>query len=170
MTETSRYEDFDRLLARNRRLIERACWYFADGNTFLYQELVQQVRVALWDRRLSLRKGSNRHMEKAWVLWQCRSVHSHHQRRKKPDTIPFDEEFFLPEEEDNSRELIEEMAVELTPKERRLLDLLLEGYKPREIARMMDLTPADVSRRRYRMIEKMRQTHEKQNRHDTRTD
>lgn len=170
MTETSRYKDFDRLLAHNQRLIEWMCWYYADGDTYLYQELVQQVRVALWDRWRSLRKGSNQHMEKAWVIWQCRSVHSHYRRRKRIDTIPLDEELPIHEDEGNALELIEELAVGLSQEERRLLNLLLEGYNQNEIAKAMSLSPSEVSKRHSHMIEKMRQTHEKLNRHDTRND
>ena len=167
MAETSRYEDFDRMLARNRQLIDRTCWYFADSDTFLYQELVQQVRIALWTRRHSLREGSNRRMEKAWVLWQCRSVFSHHKRHKRIDTVPLDEELFLSEEREDARELVEELAVELSPEERQLLDLLLEGYKINEIALMLNSSSSSIHRNIYGMVEKMRQTYEKQNRHDT---
>ena len=82
-------------------------------------------------------------------------------------TVPLDEELVLSKEREDARELVEELAVELSPEERQLLDLLLEGYKINEISLMLNSSSSSIHRNIYGMVEKMRQTYEKQNRHDT---
>ena len=168
MAPSPRYTDFDRLVARHRWAIERCCWYYADGDRALCADLVQEVLMVLWHRRDKLSPDMGRVKEHAWVLWQCRSVCGHYHRRKRLVFVPLDESLYLPEAEESCREQIEEMAVDLSPQERRLLDLLLEGYKIHEIARLMNIKPSSVSQLRYRMIERMRQTHNKQMYDDTR--
>ncbi|MBP5541705.1 MAG: sigma-70 family RNA polymerase sigma factor [Bacteroidales bacterium] len=167
-SQHSDFEEIDRLLARHRTLIERACWHFAGGDTFLYQELVQKTRIVLWQKFPKLREGCSVMEEQAWVLWQCRSVYSHHRRRKQIDTIPLDEELYLPEEEnDDSSELLDELAVGLTAHEQKFLHLRRSGYTIGEVAQIMGMRPASASQLQYRIVEKMRKTYEKHYRDDT---
>ena len=164
----SDFEEIDRLLARHRTLIERACWHYAGGDTFLYQELVQKTRIVLWQNFLKLREGCSVMEEQAWVLWQCRSVHSHHRRGKRIDMIPLDEELYLPDEEDDdSGELLDELAVGLTAHEQKFLHLRRSGYTIGDVAKIMGMRPASASQLQYRIVEKMRKAYEKHYRQDT---
>ena len=59
------------------------------------------------------------------------------------------------------RELIAELSGGLTPHEQQILDLMLDGYRPREIAMVLDIKPESVSVEWNRIIKKMRQNADK---------
>ena len=126
-------------MERHRQRIEWVCWHYADGEVSLFKDLMQESLLVLWRRLESLREGSNSLKERAWVTWQCRSACSRFLRHKTPQWVSLDE----------------------VTKEQELLKHTLKGLKSKEIASAMHIDPAEVSRIRYRMVEKMRKTYEK---------
>ena len=148
-------------MERHRQRIEWVCWHYADGEVSLFKDLMQESLLVLWHRIDKLREGSNLLMERAWVFWQCRSACSHFLRHKTPQWVSLDEVTEIPDEDTDHSALIAELAEDLNPMEQVLLGYILQGFLPHEIASKMHIDPAEVSRMRYRMVEKMRRTYEK---------
>lgn len=156
--EGTKYEQFDDLIERYRKLIRKLCWRHSSGSEHQCNELVQDCYIAIWTHLPSLRPDANAFQRTAWVVWQCRSVFSHRRRSKPPDWIPIDEHLAdtLPAPDDTARrELIEELAADLPPNEQRLLALMLEGYGQKEIAKKMNMNVEAVKKMRQRLIKKI---------------
>ena len=154
--------DIEHIIENNRRLIERLCISASAGNTELCADLLCECYLWMWHRRGTLRADSGNLRATAWVVWQCRSVISHLLRRATPLYVPLDtlpEDALAAEGGNDYAEELEELAVDLKPRERRMLELLLEGYDTAEIAAMMGLSPEAAKSLRRRMMESMRQRH-----------
>lgn len=156
--------DIEHIIENNRRLIERLCISASAGNTELCADLVCECYLWMWHRRGTLRPDAGSLQVKAWVIWQCKSVFSHRMRSARPrhvslDTLP--EKALASDSGNDHAELLEELAVDLRPRERRMLELLLEGYSTAEIAAMMGISTMAAKTLRHRMIESMRLRHEK---------
>ena len=98
-------------------------------------------------------------------MLQCRSVFSHRRRHKPPDWVPIDEQLAdsLPAPDDTGRkELIEDYAADLSPNERRLLTLMMEGCGQKEIAEELGVSIEAAKKMRQRLIKKI----QKKNNHE----
>lgn len=160
--EGHKYEIFDDLIIRYRDLIRRLCWRNSSGSEVLCNELVQECYISIWYHIASLRPGAHALQQMAWVVWQCRSVFSHHHRQKVHDWLPLNEQIAdtFPEQNDHKlRETIEDLAISLSDKERSTLSLMLEGFQQREIAIKMGIKPDSVNKTRQRIIQKMQQVY-----------
>lgn len=160
--EGHKYKTFDDLIIRYRDLIRRLCWRNSSGSEVLCDELVQDCYLSIWFHIASLRPGAHTLQQMAWVMWQCRSVFSHHRRDRGPEWLPINEhlEETLPEQDEHKlRETIEDLAVSLSDKERSTLCLMLEGFQQREIAVKMGVKPDSVNKTRQRIIQKMQQVY-----------
>lgn len=121
-------------------------------------DLVQEVLERMWRKRESLREGVSEAEERTWIRWQCRSVVEHRSRRKTPVVVPLEgQEPVDDTSHEERRELLMSLAEDLGSNERRLLELLLEGYSTTEAAERMGMKPHTVDQLRYRMIQKMKE-------------
>jgi RNA polymerase sigma factor (sigma-70 family) len=118
---------------------------------------MQDCLAALWHFRHSLRPDASPAQERLWVKYHCRSVFSHRKRRWEPQFTPLDEDRLPAEEPPDNRAVIEELACNLSDRERHILDLILDGYSRSEIAALLDLKAGTVTQIRFRIIEKMKQ-------------
>lgn len=154
----TKYEQFDDLIERYRKLIRKLCWRHSSGSQSQCDELVQDCYISIWCHLPSLCPDAHVLQRTAWVVLQCRSVFSHRRRSKPPDWIPIDEHLAdtLPAPDDTSRhELIEELAADLPPKERRLLTLIMEGCGQKEIAEELGVSVEAAKKMRQRLIKKI---------------
>lgn len=154
-----KYEQFDSLIERYRKLIRKLCWRHSVGSESLCDELVQDCYISIWCHLPSLRPDCHHLQLTAWVVFQCRSVFSHRDRRKEFDWEPIDEHLAdtLPANEPNDRhEFLEGLAEELSESEHRLLSLLLEGFSRGEIAEKMNMSVEAVNKMRQRLIKKLK--------------
>jgi RNA polymerase sigma factor (sigma-70 family) len=156
-TTNNRYDDFDRLVQRHRSYIRRLCWWHASGRSEDCADLMQDCLAALWHFRHTLRPDASPAQERLWVKYHCRSVFSHRKRRWEPQFTPLDEDRLPAEEPPDNRAVIEELACNLSDRERHILDLILDGYSRSEIAALLDLKAGTVTQIRFRIIEKMKQ-------------
>jgi len=153
-----KYELFDGLLKRHVGLIRTLCWRHSSYSDTTCRELVQDCYVAIWFHLSSLREDSNIWQQMTWVAWQCQSVFSHRLRHRFHDWLPIDDHLadtLADSDGLSQRELIEELATDLNPRERSLLTLFLEGYHQNEIAEKLETTPAAVKKMKQRIISKM---------------
>ena len=156
--ERKKYELFDNLTGRYRKLIRKLCWRHSLGSEKLCDELVQDCYISIWCHLPSLRPEAHICQQTAWVVLQCRSVFSHRRRCKLPEWLPIDEQMAdtIPAPDDTSRrELIEEYAANLNPNERRLFYLMVDGYRQKEIAEEMGMSIEAVKKMRQRLIKKI---------------
>ena len=154
----TKYEQFDDLINRYRKLIRKLCWRHSSGSESQCDELVQDCYIAIWCHLPSLRPAAHPLQRTAWVVLQCRSVFSHRRRSKPPEWLPIDEQLTdtLPAPDDSSRkELLEEFAADLPPNERRLLELMLEGCDQNEIAEELAISVEAAKKKRQRLIKKI---------------
>lgn len=161
----TKYEQFDDLINRYRKLIRKLCWRHSSGSESQCDELVQDCYISIWCHLPSLRPDAHALQRTAWVVLQCRSVFSHRRRSKTPEWLPIDEQLadILPAPDDTARhEQIEELAADLPPNERRLLTLLLEGCGQKEIAEEMGVSVEAAKKMRQRLIKKI----QKKNNHE----
>ena len=156
-SDTSRYADFDALMARHRELIRRLCWWHADGDVERTADLMQEVLMHLWHARHTLRPGSTAGEERQWVRVRCRSVFEHLRRRPRVETVPLEAAQQVAEEARGPAELIDHLADGLSATEHRVLELVLDGYTDGEIAAILAIGSAEARRLHAGMIEKMRQ-------------
>lgn len=154
--QNTRYSEFDSLVHRHSAYIRRLCWWQASGHSEECADLMQDCLTALWHYRHTLRPDATPAQERLWVKYHCRSVFSHRRRTPEPEFTSLDEARLGADDAPDNRALINELAVGLTPLEHRVLDLILDGYTPTEIADLLGSRAATVSQMRYRIIEKMR--------------
>lgn len=161
----TKYEQFDDLIERYCKLIRKLCWRHSSGSQSQCDELVQDCYISIWCHLPSLRPDAHVLQRTAWVVLQCRSVFSHRRRSKPPDWIPIDEHLAdsLPAPDDTGRkELIEDYAADLSPNERRLLTLMMEGCGQKEIAEELGVSIEAAKKMRQRLIKKI----QKKNNHE----
>ena len=153
-------DDIEALIERHGDYIEHLCMRAAWGDAVECADLVQRVYLAILDNRESLRPDSGERQAKAWVRWQCRGVISHWRRsRRRRGWVPLDENIcqLAATDDTSSRELIDELASRLPERDRRLLNMVLQGYSHAEIAAAMGLTTNNVNVIYSRIITRMRQ-------------
>lgn len=155
--DNMKYNQFELLVERHRGLIRKLCWWHSSGNESLCDDLVQDCYLAMWEHLDSLRPGAAKLQVTAWVVWQCRSVFSHGDR--KVDLPSVDETLFdhLPASDpDETREILDDLAQALTFDERHLFDLMRQGLTDLEIADHLGLKPRTIREHQRQIIEKLR--------------
>ena len=160
--DRTKYERYDLLVERHRRLIRKLCWRRSSGDENLCDDLVQECYIALWEHFDSLRPEVHAMQETAWVVWQCRSVFSHRKRESEKDLPSVDESHYdyLPAPDaSETRELLDGLARTLSLDEQRLFALMRQDLTDLEIAERLGLKPRTIREKQRRIIEKLRQEH-----------
>ena len=159
----SNIDDIEAFINRHSHHIERICLRAAWGDENVCAELVNCAYLAIFNSWESRRTDADERQTKAWVKWQCRGAISHWRRsRHRHRWVPLDEEHNqLPASDDTAAgELIDELAAHLSESDRKLLDLMRQGYKYDEIAAIMGITTGNVKVKYSRMISQMRHIYE----------
>ena len=162
-----RYDEFDRLVCRYAKMIRWFCWMYSGGDETQTADMVQEVLLALWCRRYSLRMEAPEVQKRAWVRLQCLSVLQHQRRRRRVETVSLEAAELVGrtdgtlqdcenDDTEEQRERLYELAKGLTRHERMLLDLMLENYSVAEIAVIMGIKARSVSQLKQRMLAKMK--------------
>ena len=156
--DKSRYDDFDALVARHRKLIRGLCWWIAGGQAWLMSELIQEVTTQLWHYRYKLRPNATPGEEREWVRFHCRSVFAHLGRKqdREVETVPLEEAAFVATDGGSHTELIDRLAANLTLQEHHVLELILDDYTDGEIALLLHIGEDETGRLHSQVIEKMK--------------
>ena len=155
------YKEFEALLLRHQNRLQVLCRQYADNDFERRRDLMQEVTAALWERRARLGHGASFVEERLWVYWEARRVFSREMRheRRRLKTFHLGEEAWdvaAPEEESYNEQL-QELAAGLSYDEQRLLEFMLMGYSGVEIASLMGISAAAVSKRQRRLMERLRE-------------
>ena len=147
-------EHFGRLCERYRPLMVRQCMLHSHGRCVLFDDLMQEVRLALWTDMPAFTDRMPQWKEYMRVYFLTRKTLQQYRRRMAghPATVPLDDN--LPVslvEENRAEELIDELSAYLSDDDRRMVVLLCQGYSLGETAERMGLM-YDAARKRLQRI------------------
>lgn len=138
-------------------MVWRMCMRRARGNRDICLDLLQEVSLSLWEHYGDLRPGSNLFEERAWVFWHTRTVLDHLHRRQRVPVETMSPEIVdnlcASDEEDN----LEDLVAFLSPDDRRIVRMRVEGYKAAEIAAELGVSRDVVYQRLHRIIIKLKE-------------
>lgn len=158
MQPTEQYRQYSSLVRRHERLIVTLCLRYGHrGDT--PEDLAQEVRIGLWHYYRRLGGSLARWKESLWLYWRTRAILSRRSRRPAPDLVRLNDAMLdtIAADDDSAAALVNELAEGLPDDDRRLIDLLCQGYSYAEIARLDGISVEAVRQRRRRLVEKMRQ-------------
>ncbi len=92
------------------------------------------------------------------MLLVARTAISNLRRKHRVETVPLDESWALPAEDndDKARELLDEMRVHLSEADQQLLQLYRDGFAVKDIAVILSITADAASVRLHRLTERLR--------------
>lgn len=155
---------FRDLWHRYEKYVRWLCLRAARGNLDLACDLIQEAALRLLQRCEDLRQHNLGRAEKAWVKRVTLSAISNTRRRDSTQALSLDA---LPvdladdHDDDNLRELLDDLMAVLSPDDRHLMQLFLNGYSLTDMAILTGLTYNVVSTRltriRHQMAQRARQ-------------
>ena len=153
------------IMQRHDKAIWRRCLRYTLGDAAWADDLEQEVMLRIWQNLGTLNAAPGTQAERNWVMKVTESVLSNNLRGKHVSLDKLKEEIADADDEamKRKRETLEELGAYLPEPDKTLLDLLLEGYHNNEIAEKLSLTVSVVGVRIHRMVEKMRDIHNKLN-------
>lgn len=158
--------DIETLIGRYRHYIKPLCIRSSRGDKKECAELLEACYYTLWRRLGALNPDFDERQTENWVVWQCRSAISHWRRNRHTDMVSLEE---LPDDTLTApsdfayNELYEHLAAQLSPRDRLVLALVVEGYTNAEIAEQLNLTPSNAKVIRHRVIARLREIHKNSN-------
>ena len=147
---------FQSLLTRYRGLLYRVCLRYS-GREATVEDLMQDISIALWQRREWLQEVPSGVRQAAWI-WRVARNAAIDSVRRMPGHQAL-EEWHTDDMEVEDRSLVSELyeqIEQLGEEERRLVRMQLEGYSYEEMAAAMGLSVKNVSVRLVRIREKLR--------------
>lgn len=159
-------------------MIRAFCLWHGGIGVMTCDDVMQEVLASLWRHRHDLRPGASDGEERVWIRFHCRSVASHLRRKKNIATVslsslstrsPYTQESddWCAVDSANNRQTIEDLSSTLTPHERQVLQLMLDGYSNDEIAELLQIKPRSVTQTRWRIVKKMKDEIYEQRQHNT---
>ena len=145
------------LLQRNRDRLAVGCVQACKGNLHDAEDLLQDIFCSVWCGWSSVREGSSDSQLDHWLFAKARTVTYDFLRDRRVVWHPIDRQADgIADSFPPFNEGIGPLLVVLTPEERELMDLLLQGYSKSEISAMKGVAKATMRKRFSRMIQKMK--------------
>ncbi len=149
-------QEFIELVNKHNKLIFKICHLYTDSKED-FKDLYQEIIYQLWKSRENFK---NRSKISTWIyrvalntaLYRLRSIN-------KAKLQPLDEKIFNLPEDETTNELMEqlkEMIEQLTPFEKSLLLLQLDGLSYKEIALITGLSETNVGTKLSRIKQKLK--------------
>lgn len=149
------YERYISLLATYRRHIAHFCVSHCDNRADA-EDLAQDIYAALWRSIATLQPDSTPRQQNRWLFRLMRGVYARRLRKKLPFLhADIDKVAGLVQPVDNNREIINDLAADLSDDERLLLARHLDGYSAEELAAEFGVTSAVIRKRMQRIKEKI---------------
>ncbi len=161
--KTLKEQLYESLTERHNTLICRLCRLYSIGDAYRYGELRQEVAMVLWREigRYGLARFRRLSSEKTWVYRIALHAIYDYERRygsKLPTVRLGDSEterLSVPDSE-QAKETMEALFALLSPDDRRLLMLSLEGYDYQEIAALEQTTAGAIGSHLTRIRNKLK--------------
>ena len=160
----NREEHFGRLCERYRPLMVRLCTLHSHGSCVLFDDLMQEVRLALWTDMPAFADGLPRWKEYMRVYFLTRKTLQRYRRwmADHPATVPLDDDMpVILDEENHAEELVDELSAYLSDDDRRMVVLLCQGYSLGETAERMGLLYDAARKRQQRIMQELCETYKK---------
>lgn len=160
-TDRQKYEHFYGLIERHKAFVERLCMRRASGDSRYCAELRQECYIIIWEHEQQIGADIPPMQETMWVYWLCRRAFKRlHTLQRTHLYVPLDEDMAdtVADTDDRTlvRDRIEALAIVLNAHERRVLELMADGYTSDEMARELGIKPRSAVQLRYRIIAKLR--------------
>lgn len=153
------HQHFSSFLERHRLFIWKLSNRYADGDPVVGLDYVQDITTLLWLRYGKLRAGAHPWQEQKWIGYIARDYFRSLSRKKGGHLVPYDDDLpvtpFQGNEETPS-DLLAEYMICLTPPEREAVDLYVQGYKAKDIAQLLGISPTAVRLRLHHAVLRMR--------------
>lgn len=126
------------------------------------KDVIQDISYTIWKILENTALDVFKEKEKLLVYGVTRNVIIMHYRKNKLEDKAR-KHIDLPSStyEQNEESIIAELRQLMSPKDRELLDLYLQGFTLNEIAIVLDKTPTAIRKQKTRIIEKMRNIYNK---------
>ena len=149
-------DSYNGLMLRHRRLLFAVCNRYAHRGLDA-DDLMQEVMLALWQRREKMQAIAPAPKQAAWVWRVARStcIDLHRKREPSPTLLPDD--YDAPAEDTSLHDALHELIAQLPDPDRTIVRMHLEGYEYKEISRHTGLTKNNVGVRLMRIKEKLRE-------------
>ena len=152
---------FDALVNQYGKLISSLCVSHTSFTDIPVDDLMQECLSKLWVQLHDFLVNSEPPPPASWVYWNCRDAISHYKRRYylhqhfSIDTI--NSESRPDPSSSELSELLDYLARDLTPKEKKAFLLMAKGCTNLELAQTLHLSPASAKLLRHRIIKKIRE-------------
>lgn len=147
-------EPFEATLTRYRGLLFTVCRRYSSRGTPM-EDLLQEVSIALWQRREKLESITLAPQQAAWVWRVARSTCIDILRRS-PEYASLDENYDAVDDRNPELDALHEQIALLTEPDRTIANLHLQGYNYEEIGQQVGLTANNISVKLVRIKEKLR--------------
>lgn len=150
---------FSSFLDRHRLFIWKLCSRYADGDPAVGLDYVQEITILLWLRFHKLRPDAHPRQEEKWIRYIAKDCFRYLSWKKKIPLEPYDDDKPSPASltpADKPADLLAEYMVCLTALEREAVDLYVEGYKTKEMAQILGISPSSVRQRLHRAMLRMK--------------
>lgn len=152
---------FDTIVRQYRMLISKLCVSNTAFTDIPADDLTQECLTELWVQFHAYYDNSEDPPKTSWVYWNCRNAISHYKRRYylhqlfsidtiNPETLPDPSSSEL-------SELLDYLARDLTPNEKKAFLLMTQGCTNLELSQTLHLSPASAKLLRHRIIKKIRE-------------
>lgn len=149
-------ETFNELMLRYRGLLFAVCRRY--GRRGLDEDdLLQEVLMALWQRREQLLSISVAPKQAAWMWRVARSTCIDLQRKRNNSPTPLPDDYDAPEEDTTLHNTLHELIAQLPEPDRTIVTMHLEGYEYKEIGQRVGMTKNNIGIRLMRIKEKLRE-------------
>lgn len=152
--------DFISFLAKHKRFIWKLCDRYAGGNPDTGLDHVQEISILLWLRYGKLRHDSTPGQQRKWISYIARDYFRGLSKRKTVPVELYDDDnrfAIIPVDTDDLHERLEEYRECLSPSEKRVVDLYIEGFKANDIAAIIGADAAAVRQQFHRITVHMRE-------------
>lgn len=152
-----RYEAYKAFMRRHHKVVWRVCYDFARDNISRCEDMVQEVWIMLW-LKFDTMTCLSEWQQRAWVRKVTHNVLIDLYRKEKPpmEHLTAILEEAITTDDYDIAENLDDLMAHLTPDERHLMNMRLDGYSAEEIATTLGIEPNAVYQRVNRIMKKMR--------------
>lgn len=158
-------EKYKRLIMCHEKIILKWCDSYSQGDTHLYEEMIQEVMYTLWVKLDTLQSEPASMSAKAWVKTVSCHTAAETAKRQVFLKIPNGYDAIAPDET-SYMETFEELTTNLNPEEKELLKMHLDGFTYKEISKQTGFSKTRISLTMRNALRKMEKTAKKNYRHE----
>ena len=145
-----------RLLGRYRAHIVSYCSRHCDSADEA-ADMVQEVMIAIWEGLEGLRRDSSPQHVNRWLQKVMRTTYVRHLRaRPRHTTVPIEAAGSVVLNDCAVSEMVEELLSRLSPDDRKVVCLRMEGYDNSEIAAELGVSTNNVNQRFFRIVNRLK--------------